>query len=146
MILRSIIVLLLSVYFVTAIDDPQYIQTSDGGEISLKNENSIINVAFTYSPDGVEAQTVNAELGDDNQWRARIDGLKPQKKVEYYATVNTDIGTETSKVQEWTTASLMPLPPRRMRGAVIFREDFNGQHLNLNNWMIDVTATGDWVV
>ncbi|ESO91047.1 hypothetical protein LOTGIDRAFT_122387 [Lottia gigantea] len=31
-----------------------------------------------------------------------------------------------------------------MRGAVIFREDFNGQHLNLNNWVIDVTATGGW--
>ncbi|KAK6172293.1 hypothetical protein SNE40_015984 [Patella caerulea] len=31
-----------------------------------------------------------------------------------------------------------------MRGAVAFRDDFNGNHLDTNHWLIQVTATGEW--
>ncbi|KAK6172291.1 hypothetical protein SNE40_015983 [Patella caerulea] len=140
-----LLLIISSIYLTNAFPKPTFKLHSGEGEFSIPGVNGVKNVHFIYDNGASPDESIGrAVQGVDNVWRFTAHHLS-EKKVRYQAKLTFENGDVVhSSEQEYHIEPLLKLPPQRLRGAVIFRDDFNGNKLNTNNWMIAVTATGDW--
>ncbi|XP_050415451.1 beta-1,3-glucan-binding protein [Patella vulgata] len=127
------------------VPDPKFILLADGGgQFSSDDIPDAISVRFRYAVDG-EFPKHGEAIKIDNVWYFTDPKIPASGSIEYFTMATLSNGDiALSQTITWKSAPMATLPPRRMRGAVMFRDDFNGNHLNTNNWLIQVTATGEW--
>ncbi|KAK6189997.1 hypothetical protein SNE40_001953 [Patella caerulea] len=124
---------------------PTYIPHDGYGEFTLTDEPGISKVTFSHQPGFKDVIFNNDALkGVDGMWRVRIDEHQTSTKIMYWVSVVMNGATYTNTPYTWIKDKLPSLPGRRTRGAVIFRDDFNGNHVDTKHWRVEVSATGDW--
>ncbi|KAK6168499.1 hypothetical protein SNE40_021019 [Patella caerulea] len=141
----TLIGLLAAVYLSGAVPVPKFSLETSGGVFTSEDSPGIQQLGFIYKINDDKDEHVGVAVKSDGTWRFTDPNLQSVKKVHFYTYVQFGIGDIVeSPSQEWNFAPLATLPPRRMRGAVSFRDDFNGDKLDLNNWFVQVTAAGEW--
>ncbi|XP_050415452.1 beta-1,3-glucan-binding protein [Patella vulgata] len=124
--------------------DPQFSLSAKGGEFKSEDIPGLKNLYFIYKVNKGTELLRKAEKGADGIWRY-VDALMENvDEVDYYSQGYLDGLIFGGSHQVWKRVPLATLPPRRMRGAVSFRDDFNGNHLDTNHWTVQVTATGEY--
>ncbi|XP_055958924.1 beta-1,3-glucan-binding protein [Patella vulgata] len=146
MTLKLVLVVVLSVYVTDALDNPTFTLSPSGGQFTVKDYPGLSTVLFHYWIDNGDEIIDKATLTDTRVWQLSNPKLRPLRRLQYYAEFYFNTGVVTSVKQKWDRAPVAVLPPRKMRGVVMFREDFNGDQLDINNWLLAVTATDDYQV
>ncbi|XP_059163529.1 beta-1,3-glucan-binding protein-like [Physella acuta] len=109
------------------------------------NSRDIASVAFHYITNNVNHQARGVRLSDGWQYQtrdARLDGADgiTSYAVAYNAEGRVLYTSERSHLALNGNRGVAVLPGRKMRGAVIFRDDFNS--LNTGNWKYEVSMFG----
>ncbi|XP_076449798.1 beta-1,3-glucan-binding protein-like [Babylonia areolata] len=115
-------------------------------EFSMPHVQKIKHVEFQYQlghlAKSVLPKTARAMKAADGRWQVRDDKveMKPGDSVQF----NVVAWGKSRKVQgpttQWVYAPTAVHGPRRLRGAVMFRDDFN--RLDTSNWRYEVSMYG----
>ncbi|KAK7498943.1 hypothetical protein BaRGS_00009752 [Batillaria attramentaria] len=128
---------------------PDVTVSHDGGlHFKMPDFPGVKKVFFNYMLETVENKVIpkvgHATLGGDGKWlwKDLEMVLHPGDKIQYNAVAYGPHGKVESPVKDWVYA---PPPttmgPRRTR-AVVFRDDFNGAHVDKGNWNYEVSMYG----
>jgi len=113
-------------------------QHTPGVKVVYFNYQTSQNAKDTLPVDG------KATKGEDGFWRLKDAklSLQPGDSVQYSATLWGSQGKVQGPVSQWLFAPIPTLGPRRTRGAVVFRDDFNGGALDKSHWDVEVSMYG----
>jgi len=104
------------------------------------------NVHFNYQKTHDAKHTLpivaKANKDADGYWRLKDDSLslQPGDSIQFSATALGRHGKVHSPVNHWVYAPTPTLGPRRTRGAVVFRDDFNSY--DTSHWDTEVSMYG----
>nr|ACN22491.1 endo-1,3-beta-D-glucanase [Littorina sitkana] len=126
-----------------------FVHYQDGAlHFKMQHVPGLKEVNFNYQL-GSQAKNVipkmgTANKGGDGYWHLtdkKID-LQPGDSIQYNAVAWGTAGKLHAPVASWVYAPEPTRGPRRLRGAVMFRDDFNGGGLDTNNWNYEVSMYG----
>nr|KAG5708034.1 hypothetical protein BaRGS_025172 [Batillaria attramentaria] len=123
---------------------PDVTVSHDGGlQFKMPDFPGAKEVFFNYMLNALDDKVLpkigKAVKGGDGQWVWKDLSLALQHgdKILYNAVVKGLKGHQEGPVKTWPT-----IGPRRMRGVVIFRDDFNGGTLDRGHWDYEISMYG----
>lgn len=126
------------------------VTVQDGAVLfSMQHVPGIKGVYFTYQQDNGADKVIpfhgKASRGD-GEWMLKDErlSLRVGDSVQYSVHAINGQGKVNSPVNVWIYAPSLTPGPRRQRGAVVFRDDFNGNSLNEGQWDIETSMYGGY--